>query len=151
MVSEGETKIDIEKLVVWALRKQNCMYATVKPGEAFPISFEFHFIKHTSVPIDYNSIIGDFDTEETPMESDKEPEYIGTFDKQYKSIKAPNNTMLFKHWVEENKIKRFTLQSFVAANPTINKEQAEKIVTHQIHKRTICQVQNNTFKIVKEL
>lgn len=154
MIPDTGMKVDIEKMVIWGLRKHDYVYKYVKVGDDLVVNMVFHFVPINETPISYDSVISEFDTEETPMKSDKEPEYKGTLDKYYKTtktIKAPNNTMLFKHWVNENKIKQFTLQSFIAANVTITKEQAEKIVTHQIQKKTIRQIDTNMFKIVKEL
>ena len=145
MLSGDETKIDIEKLIVWALRKQDYIFDTAFLNTEKKIVFTFGFIPEQEAPKSYTDIIGDFDTEpETRSDIQEDIQ-------SYISTKAPNNTMLFKHWVEENKIKKFTLQSFTAANVGITKEQAIKIISHQIHKKTIVQLDNDTFKIVKEL
>ena len=142
MLPEKTKKVDIEKLVIWALRKNNNVYKDVNVGDTLVIDMTFDFVPEQETPISYNDIIGEFDTE--PELDDKIPSGRIMF-------RSPNNTMLFKHWVEENQIKKFTLQSFTSANVGISKEQAVKIISHQIHKKTIVQTDTDTFKIVKEL
>lgn len=156
MLSGDETKIDIEKLIVWALRKQDYIFDTAFLNTEKKIVFTFGFIPEQEAPMSYNDIIGEFDTEIVDKIAN-DPDIELVLDEQRKlsgnkiMFRSPNNTMLFKHWVEENKIKKFTLQSFTAANVGITREQAVKIISHQIHKKTIVQLDNDTFKIVKEL
>lgn len=37
----------------------------------------------------------------------------------------------------------------VSANPTINVESAVKILSHQVRKKALLQVENDTFRVVK--
>ncbi|MCK5018114.1 MAG: hypothetical protein KAS32_13740 [Candidatus Peribacteraceae bacterium] len=65
--------------------------------------------------------------------------------------RAPNNTELFKTWVEDNNIKKFDRQEFIDAYECITKEKATKIIFHQINLETIRQLGTNRFEVIKEL
>lgn len=140
MLSENHKKIDIEKLVTYALRKNDYMYDSAVLNSEIDINFTFHFIPESETPVSYDSIIGDFDTE--PDEENKIPSDKILF-------RAPNNTALFKHWIESENIDKFTLESFVVQNQLINRESAIKILSHQIRKKNLLQIDNDTFRVVK--
>jgi len=151
MLSENHKKVDIEKLVTYALRKNDYMYDSAILNSEIDINFTFHFIPESETPVSYDSIIGDFDTE-NEIANDPELE-LKLDEKKLNSSKiffrAPNNTLLFRNWIETNKIEKFTIQSFVSQNQCINKESAVKIISHQIHKKNLLQIDNDTFKVVK--
>ena len=159
MVSGDETRIDIEKLVIWALRKQDYMFDVVKPGTELVLTFEFDFVPEHEAPVKYMDIIGDFDTEpdlslQKEIANDPELEIVLDEHKIPSNrilFRAPNNTALFRHWIETNKIKQFTLESFVSQNQMITRISAEKIISHQIRLKKLLQLDNTTFKVLGEI
>ena len=158
IASDG-TQMDIEKIVIWSLRKNNIKYTLVNPGDEIVITFKFDIVSEKETPFKYSNIIGDFDTEpdlSLQKEIANDPELEIVLDEHkipsdHIMFRAPNNTMLFRNWVNEHKIKQFTLESFCAIHPTINRESAEKIISHQIRLKKLLQLDNTTFKVVGEI
>jgi len=63
-------------------------------------------------------------------------------------FKAPNNTSWFLQWLEDEKIKQFTLQQLLDDSPTwMTKEKAEDIIAHQLVKEKLFQLNSTTFKV----
>ena len=62
-------------------------------------------------------------------------------------FRAPNNTALFLNWLESGHITEFETADFVDAYASIDIEAAEKIISHQIHKKIVTQLGNNSFKV----
>jgi len=64
-------------------------------------------------------------------------------------VRAPNNTCLFLNWVEKNKILNFSLNDFLNYNACVTKEQAKKILRHQIEIGKLWQMSPSSFKVIK--
>lgn len=66
-------------------------------------------------------------------------------------IKKDGLTTLFLHWIENNNIKKFTLNEFINEYPYITYNQATKIMSHQIQNNTIWQNDKETFTVTKKV
>jgi len=67
-----------------------------------------------------------------------------------KKPRAPHNTVLFKNWIESNKITDFVVGDFVKAYSQIEKEQAIKIIDFQLQQGNLNQMSKYEFRVRKE-
>ena len=81
--------------------------------------------------------------------AEKTTEHIKKLPSVDTQVKSPNNTMLFLNWLKEWMHPEFDVSDFTRKYPTISKEQAMRIITHQIKKEKLDQLSAIRFKILK--